>query len=348
MSVIKVRLTCGKITGCMETEPNLISSSSPKMIASFATGFNVVANHIQIILIPIIFDLFLWFGPHLRIKELVSPIITAAFKNLTLMGSPEMNDMAQSAQEMWIIFFNHFNLFSFFRTYPVGIPSLMWIVSPLTNPFGNSQIFELSSILTIAAVWLGLCLLGLVIGCLYFDIVARFTSDHDNKFSLKGFGFETSQILLLIIILFFILAFLTLPVMLVVSLVTLINPFLAQMFLLILILFMLWLILPFVFTPHGIFTYQQNVLNAFLTSWRMVRFFLPGTALFLILVYLISQGFDLLWRIPPENSWMTLVGIAGHAFISTGLLASSFVYYQGGMRRMQASIKENELAISKA
>ncbi|MBE3144835.1 MAG: hypothetical protein IMZ61_13085 [Planctomycetes bacterium] len=331
----------------METEPNSISSSPPKMIASFATGFNAVANHIQIILIPIIFDLFLWFGPHLRIKELLSPSITAMFNNLTSLGSPEMIDMAKSAREMWQILIDHFNLFSLFRTFLVGVPSLMVSESPLTNPIGGSRIFELSSLFTIAGLWLGLSLVGLVFGCLYFDMVARSSSDQKSKFSLASFGFETSQILLFTIILIIAIVFLALPVTLVVSLITLISPFLAQVFLLFLSLFLLWLILPFVFTPHGIFAGRQNILAAILTSVRMVRFFLPGTGLFLILVVLISQGLDLLWRVPPENSWMTLVGIAGHAFISTGLLASSFVYFQGGMRRMQATIKETELAGSK-
>jgi hypothetical protein len=36
---------------------------------------------------------------------------------------------------------------------------------------------------------------------------------------------------------------------------------------------------------------------------------------------------DLLWLIPPATSWMTVVGICGHAFVSTSLLAASFIYY---------------------
>jgi hypothetical protein len=330
----------------METEPNPISSSPPKMIASFATGFNAVANHIQIIIIPIIFDLFLWFGPHLRIKELITPTINAVFNNPSALLSPEMIDMANSTKEVWLFFFDHFNLFSLFRTYPVGVPSLIVSEGPLNNPIGNSRIFEISSLLTITSLWIGLSLLGLICGCLYFDMVARSSSGQENQFSLASFGFETSQILLLNIILLFIIAFLTLPVMVVIWLLTMLNPFLAQVFFWFLGLLLLWLVLPFVFTPLAIFAYQQNVLNAFLTSVRMVRFFLPGTGLFLIMVVLISQGLDVLWRIPPENSWMTLVGIIGHAFIITGLLASGFVYFHGGMQRMQASVKENELVAS--
>jgi len=35
----------------------------------------------------------------------------------------------------------------------------------------------------------------------------------------------------------------------------------------------------------------------------------------------------MLWRIPPENSWLTLIGLAGHAFVATGLISASFIYY---------------------
>jgi hypothetical protein len=51
-----------------------------------------------------------------------------------------------------------------------------------------------------------------------------------------------------------------------------------------------------------------------------------------------------LWTIPANDSWLTLVGILGHAFIMTALLASSFVYYrdtaawlQSVMERLRAT-----------
>ena len=60
----------------------------------------------------------------------------------------------------------------------------------------------------------------------------------------------------------------------------------------------------------------------------MVRYSLPNVGWFSMLVIVLSQGMDMLWHIPPTSSWMTLVGILGHAFISTSLLAASFFYYR--------------------
>jgi hypothetical protein len=91
---------------------------------------------------------------------------------------------------------------------------------------------------------------------------------------------------------------------------------------------LLWFIVPFLFSAHGIFFYRQSVLHSIWRSIRIVRFTLSATSLFFLAVFVISRGLDLLWSIPAGDSWFTLVGILGHAFTSTGLLAASFVFYR--------------------
>jgi len=309
------------------------------MISSFVNGFNSVASHIYLILFPIFLDLLLWFGPHLRIKDFLQPVIKEMVDNINTMGSPDMVQMTSLAQTLWQTTLERFNLLSLLHTVPIGIPSLLVSVAPLKTPMGDAPLLELSSLGVIAGLWLLMILLGLVLASFYFDSIARCTIQGKKSFSMKQAARATLQIILLNVILIGIGIVLFIPATLMVSLITLISPLLAQIFLLLIALFLIWLLVPLIFTPHGIFTNQQNVLAAILNSIRLVRFFLPGTGLFLLLAILLGQGLDVLWRVPAENSWMTLVGIAGHAFISTGLLAASFTYYSGGMRRMQDTIK---------
>ena len=40
------------------------------------------------------------------------------------------------------------------------------------------------------------------------------------------------------------------------------------------------------------------------------------------------RGLGILWSAPKSESWLALVGFAGHAFVTTALLAASFVYYR--------------------
>jgi hypothetical protein len=86
--------------------------------------------------------------------------------------------------------------------------------------------------------------------------------------------------------------------------------------------------MPVFFSAHGIFTLQLDAFRAILNSLRMVRFTLPNTGLFLLAFLVLNQGLNFLWNTPPLDSWWMLVGITGHAFVSTALLAASFVYYR--------------------
>jgi hypothetical protein len=119
-----------------------------------------------------------------------------------------------------------------------------------------------------------------------------------------------------------------LPVILVVSIIYSFSATLGQIMFFIGALLLIWLIMPVFFSVHGIYTLQLNAFRSILGSLRMVRFTLPNTGLFLLVFVIINTGMNFLWNTPADNSWWMLVGIAGHAFVSTALLAASFIYYR--------------------
>ena len=51
----------------------------PKFIPALVSGFNLVAGKFYLLLLPIALDLFLWFGPHFRLKTLLYPAIQELF-----------------------------------------------------------------------------------------------------------------------------------------------------------------------------------------------------------------------------------------------------------------------------
>ena len=106
------------------------------------------------------------------------------------------------------------------------------------------------------------------------------------------------------------------------------SPVLSTALMLVLALFSYWLIVPLFFTPHGIFASRQNAFHSIYSSLRVSRFTFPTSALFVLTVFVVASGLNFLWRVPPSNTWMKLVGIFGHAFISTMLLSASFAYYR--------------------
>jgi hypothetical protein len=323
----------------MEIKPGTLVNNPPRLIVSFLAGFNAVANNIQLIAFPLAIDLLLWFGPHLRLKNLVGPLVDEMNSTLTQMATPDMSQLVQAAKETWLSTIEHFNLLGSIRTYPIGIPSLFASVGPLQTPIGAAQIYELPSGTIAFGVWVLITLVGIIGGSLYFNEIARVTSLEHTAVSFKRITWQILQSIFLGILLILILMVIFVPASILLSILTMINPVLAQIAVLLLSIIVLWLLIPLVFSPHGIFAFKQNAFVSILLSVRMVRYFLPTTGLFLLFVVVISQGLDMLWRVPPETSWMVLIGILGHAFITTGLLSASFVYYRGGMSWMQQNIQ---------
>jgi len=98
-----------------------------------------------------------------------------------------------------------------------------------------------------------------------------------------------------------------------------------------------------VFSPHGIVMHQNNFFTSVKLSALLTRKTLPTTVLFILVIFLLSKGLDILWLVPSETSWLLLVGILGHAFVTTGLLASSFVYYRDALKWMRDMVKVRKL-----
>lgn len=324
----------------METENKTPSINPPGLISSFTMGFNTVAGNIYLILFPLALDLLLWFGPHYRIRDLMMPALTSFYTTLTSVGTPEMKDLILATKELWEFTLERFNLVSLIRTYPVGIPSLMVNTSPLNTPIGSASIHELTSAFNAILFWGILIFIGMVAGSFYFYEVARFCDLKKIDFTIKVFLKSTLQTFLFVIILLILILLISIPTLILISVLGMISPAIAQAALFLISLFIIWLLLPLIFSPHGIFLSKQNALNAMLTSVRFVRTSMPGTSLFILALLIVSQGMNVIWQIPPETSWMMLIGIIGHAFISTSLLASSYIYYRNGILWMQQNIQQ--------
>jgi hypothetical protein len=110
--------------------------------------------------------------------------------------------------------------------------------------------------------------------------------------------------------------------------------------------FLVWMTVPLLFSPHGIFVFQNNMFASLKASVRLTQRTYPTTFLFFLVAVLLSKGLDLLWLVPEETSWMTLVGVAGHAFITTALLAASFVYYRDADRWVRSVLQHKNLSVT--
>ena len=118
------------------------------------------------------------------------------------------------------------------------------------------------------------------------------------------------------------------PLLLLLSIVLALSPAIAQGAMFVLMLIGVWLLMPVFFSPHGIYVYGNNAFASILKSLKLIRFTLPSSGTSLLVCLLINEGLGYLWAVPPQDSWLNLIAIIGHGFVSTALVASTFIYYR--------------------
>jgi len=198
------------------------------------------------------------------------------------------------------------------------------------TPFGAPLTIELESGSTILIWLLVFLVIGLFIGSVYFSLVANAVGGKDQPLYLDRILKQTGQSFFLSLILGTAVALLALPVSCLLSSIMLIIPSLGTFPFILMGMIAVWVILPLAFSPHGIYLNELKATKSIVTSVRLVRSLMSATGSFFMLLIFIGYGLDVLWSTPEANNWMLLVGIIGHAFVSTGLLAASFIYYDKG------------------
>ena len=304
----------------------------PGVMGSLRHGFNVVSSHVWLILLPLMLDLLLWLGPRLSVGTLVNPFFKLAFSQMrtTMTSSSDLERFAvyQSAFGEMVERFNLLSLVGRLQTFPVGISSLLAQTMPVNTPLGSQDVVQITSLPGFLGLAFLFTVVGWVMGGLYFRSVSDIALGDANRVTMISLSWAIVQTLLLSFLWVVGLIVILIPTMVVLTFLTLLSPLLASGILLIALFFSFWLIVPLFFTPHGIFVRRQNAFYSIFTSLKMARFTLPTSALFVLCVFLLTTGLNYLWSVPTGDSWMLLVGIAGHAFITTTLLAASFVYYR--------------------
>lgn len=312
------------------------------MIKSIVTGFNTVASHIWLIVLPVVLDVFLWLGPQLHIQKLMSPIVEETMQVIQGINTVDLATGLDAMGNFWDTLLANFNLATLLRTFPIGIPSLLVNTYNQATPFGTPATYEMISMEAATGMGILFLIIGFIIGCFYIDQISRATAETNKPFTGKAFITEIVQAFGMTVSILLAILLSVFPILMIISVLAAVSPTIAEIVLMVIFFFAMWIIIPMLFTPHSIFSGQQNLLASVMTSVRLVRSFMPGTGLFLLIAILITQGLDILWLAPPTNSWLILVGILGHAFIYTSILAASFVYFRSGMSWMMQVIQQRE------
>ncbi len=301
----------------MQSQNSQLPPPPPGAVNALVKGFNTVANNPGVVLLPALLDFFLWLGPQIKAKALVAPVLELAKQ---MPDSAQNQALAAALSE----FSNGFNLFSILRTYPFGIYSLMTSSLSLQTPLGERIQVDPENIVVSVLLAIALTVAGWLGGGLYYRVVAGAVFKENAPSFLRSL---VHSMLLAVFWMVFLILF-NIPALVLFGVLGLFNATIRTIILILLAIPFSWFLIGVFYSAHGIYANKQNAFSSAWSSFRTVRYSLPNIGWFSMMAIILSQGMDMLWRTPPASSWMTLVGILGHAFVSTSLLAASFFYYR--------------------
>ncbi len=301
----------------------------PKTLKSIRIGFDAITQHVGLILFPLILDLIIWLAPHIRVKRQIEGLISGFF-SFSALDNPELNELLQASREVWTVFAERLNLVIALRSFPVGIFSLLSSLLPVTTPFGDPLVVEVNDPGSAFLIVLFFLLIGMVVGAFYYAGVNRAVLYDEVRWHeiLTQWPWLIKHTLLLSLIWFALFVAVSFLGGCFITGLAFINISFAQVAFLLFSMVYIWMLFPLFFSPHGIFVSKKKAWRSVYESIRMTSLSFLQTGFFIILAMLITQGLDVIWQVPPEDSWLMLISIAGHAFVTTGVLAASFVYYR--------------------
>jgi hypothetical protein len=322
----------------VNTSGNLKITPPMSVFSVLRKGLDVISADPILVLPPILLDLFLWFGPRLSSTALFRRM--AAMVEESIQTAPVMDpDLSLQMMEQLELFSNllaefgaRFNLLWWLSSYPAIVPSSMVGFlpflpgrMPLENPLGTPVIIEIPlNIPLMVLVLVPICIVGLAAGTLYYRWIVKCADPESDPIPFFRGWIRIMLFTALLSSIGFISGF---GLLFVVGLINIL--FGQQVGILLLGLGLSILLGVFIylfFTPYSIILGQKTIFRSVLDSFNVVRVNMLGTLFFLFTAGGLLYLTNIVWLMPQDNSWYTLLGIIGHGFISAVLIAAGFIF----------------------
>ena len=318
------------------------SEITPKLgvIDIITTGFQTLLRYPWLLLVPILLDVLLWFGPQLSIKLLIPQLIAQMALPANTPQPETYAPLFETTRDALTRLGDGINLFTVLANNTLSFPSFFaklatmpaWLQSTRLEIATFERAFEWLLFLYVLSILLGAFFLALIPQCLH-------AGQRSFPQFVRSYALTTWRLFLFLGFMWLLLIMVSVPAMLIAAVLTMLaGP--AVMALLLSLLFLLawWVQLALIFVVPAIAVDEVNVRQAMWRSINVVTRNLWSTIGLIFLLTLISAGFSVLWAQLAQSVIGTVVGIVGNAIISTGLLISTILFYRNRYRRWQAEI----------
>ncbi len=301
----------------------------PGILATIAAGFDLTTKHLWLLVLPILLDIFYWLGPRLSYGALIE-------QGLALLpDDPMLTEFASQMSELG----TYTNLFTSLSVQFIGVPALMVNMLPQTTPLPVSAV-ALESPAAFMGTFVLLTLVGLLLSAVYFITICVAIERREGAASLslaawgERIGRTWLRLLALTILFVIVSLMILLPISFFAGIMALISVAFSMLIIVVGFVLMYWIILFISLTPQGIALNGRPVLNALRESATIVRTYSVQTLGMIILTLLINTMLSSLLVMAESGTWLTVLNIGIHAFVSTALIAALFIFYRDRYRAL--------------
>ncbi|MHB9091244.1 MAG: hypothetical protein ACYC7H_07475, partial [Chloroflexota bacterium] len=316
-----------------------ISKRKPGIVDTLGAGFENINRRPWLVLVPILVDLLLWRGPLVTPLPLAQRLLNwyesalGAGANLVAPNGQRFEELRQTA-EAAVAGFNMLSLLV-----------LNFIANVPTTTSGHQAdtpiVIPVSSEVAFVLLVITLQLLGVLLGCVYFGLIAQQVRDGTVRplLLLAKLRSYFLSVVVLGLMLLGVLVALGVPLSLLVTFAVMaggpVGSGLAAALLAGLYVAGMWALLFLFFTLDAIVVSEVRALRAILNSVSIVGKNFWSALAFVALTVLILTGTQIIWSNLSDSTLGTVAGILGNAYIASGLAAASMLFYQSRLAGLE-------------
>ncbi len=303
------------------------------VIDTLSAGFDRVTKRLWLVLLPVLVDIGIWIGPKLSVGRLSQELL-AALPSMGEFGAQQQQSL-ELAKEWLRAAGTETNLLYLLSMRIAGLPSLTATFVPPTRLLAVGQrVIEVHTWLALLGLVVGLTLASVLLGCFSLAWLAQEARDEEMDIPYVLQVTIRSWVRLAVLLILGLLAGATLliGISLVYSILAVVSPQLAALLFSAMAIGLLWLSvyagIVLFFTPRAMILDNEGIVHSLWSSVNVVHRNVGPVIVFVLLVNVIQAGLMYIWRLLAVNTIGTLAGILGNAYVSTGLVMASLVFYR--------------------
>jgi hypothetical protein len=282
-------------------------------------------------------DLLFWLGPRLSIAPLFEQLAAFYMQTADVEGMPaEMVEVSRQTATLLTQSGEQSNMLgALANSSLLHVPSLLASGAPLNGSLNTPAVIVLQSPLAALLLLIGFSLLGVLIGVVYMNMLARTLPLGDGPKPLHFGEFirvvlrHSLMVLLYVILVGLALLIGSIPITLVVTLLTLISPFVGSLLLMLVSGTLLILFFYLYFVTAALVLDNLPIHRAIAQSFVVVRNNFWATLGFVLLYNIITIGFAFIMAtVAGMNPVGTIAAILIYAYIGSGLTMALLVFYR--------------------